>query len=141
MLNWLFILSILVLNLNTQGSNPEIILQVKHANSDEGWIRVLIFSEPKGFPDQIEKAMKSYSIKPKNKSIELDLSDIPEGRYAITAIHDEDGNGKLTTNSLGYPLEKYGFSNNPKVYFSSPSFEKVAIQVGKTSKRILINLR
>lgn len=140
MLNWLFILSFLAIDLNTQNQGTETILQVKHANSEEGWIRVLVFSSDKGFPDQIEKAFRNYSIKPKNKSIELDLSDLPEGIYAIAAIHDEDGNGKLTTNSFGYPSEKYGFSNNPKVYFSKPSFEKVAIQIGKNTKRILINL-
>ncbi|MCJ2186593.1 DUF2141 domain-containing protein [Novosphingobium beihaiensis] len=35
------------------------------------------------------------------------------GRYAVTVIHDEDGNGKTKRNFIGMPLEGVGISNNP----------------------------
>ncbi|TDQ19421.1 uncharacterized protein (DUF2141 family) [Algoriphagus boseongensis] len=120
--------------------NTKLLIQIHHTKSDQGKIRILIFSSEKGFPDQPEHALKSYSITPKNKAGELLVEDLPEGKYAVSVIHDEDGNGKLNTNAVGYPSEKFGFSNNPKVYFSIPSFEKVAFQLTKEAKTILINL-
>lgn len=138
----------LILSLFLQLSNPlvqdkvntKLLIQIHHAKSDQGKIRILIFSSEKGFPDQPENALKSYSITPKNKSGQLLVEDLPEGKYAVSVIHDEDENGKLNSNAVGYPSEKFGFSNNPKVYFSIPSFEKVAFQLTKETKTIRINL-
>ncbi len=116
-------------------------IHVHHANSDRGQIRILIFSQADGFPDRIEKAVKNYSVVPKNKECELAVQGLPPGLYAISVIHDEDGNGKLNTNPVGYPTEKYGFSNNPKVYFSPPSFEKASFELKNGPHTVRINLR
>nr|WP_287939531.1 DUF2141 domain-containing protein [Algoriphagus sp.] len=132
-----FSLSVLVLN----PDNPKLEIQINQAKSDKGMIRVLIFSKETGFPDQPTKALKSLSISPKNKSGLLSVTDLPPGKYAVSVIHDEDNDGKLTTNAVGYPTEKFGFSNNPKMYFSPPSFEKAAFELQSESKRIEINLR
>jgi len=122
-------------------SNPKLDIQINHAKSDKGMIRVLIFSKETGFPDQPAKALKSLSIQPKNKAGLLSISDLPPGKYAVSVIHDEDNDGKLTTNAVGYPIEKFGFSNNPKVYFSPPSFEKASFELGSEPQRIQIELR
>ena len=115
-------------------------IQIHQAASDQGLIRVLIFSKAAGFPDQPEKALKSYSVAPKNKSAILNVSDLPAGIYAVAVIHDEDKTGKLNTNAVGYPTEKFGFSNNPKILFSAPSFDKAAFEFKSTSQTLRINL-
>lgn len=122
-------------------NNPKLEIQINQAKSDKGMIRVLIFSKETGFPDQPTKALKSLSLPTKNKSGILTVSDLPLGKYAVSVIHDEDNDGKLTTNAVGYPTEKFGFSNNPKVYFSPPSFEKASFELGSEPKRIQIELR
>lgn len=121
--------------------NPVLEVSVQHANSDQGMIRILVFSSEKGFPDQPELAIRSISLSPKNKRGKVVIEDLPAGKYAISAIHDEDGNGKLNTNLVGYPLEKFGFSNNPKIYVTPPSFEKASFEVKSESKHLSINLR
>lgn len=121
--------------------NSKLEIQIAQARSDKGMIRVLIFSKETGFPDQPAKALKSLSIQPKNKAGLLSISDLPPGKYAVSVIHDEDIDGKLTTNAVGYPIEKFGFSNNPKVYFSPPSFEKASFELGSEPQRIQIELR
>jgi uncharacterized protein (DUF2141 family) len=121
--------------------SPKLEIQITQASSDKGNIRVLIFSGEKGFPDQPQKAIKNFSIAPKNKACELTVTDLPIGKYAVSVIHDEDNDGKLSTNPVGYPTEKFGFSNNPKVYFSAPGFEKTAFNLGADGKKILITLR
>jgi uncharacterized protein (DUF2141 family) len=59
-------------------------------------------------------------------TIELQL---PTGRYAIAVLHDENSNHKLDRNIVGWPKEGFGFSNNPKVNLSAPSFDSAAMQV------------
>jgi uncharacterized protein (DUF2141 family) len=119
---------------------PKFEILITEAKSDKGMIRILIFPGENGFPDQPQKALKNYSIRPKNRACEVVLTDLPAGNYAVTVIHDEDEDGKLNTNPVGYPTEKFGFSNNPKIYFSAPSFEKTKVSFGTNDKKILITL-
>ncbi len=43
------------------------------------------------------------------------------GRYAVIAVHDEDGNGEMTKTFIGLPVEGFGTSNNPS-FFGPPRF-------------------
>jgi uncharacterized protein (DUF2141 family) len=116
-------------------------VNIQEASSDRGMIRVLLFSGATGFPDQVGKAVKSFSLPPKNQQVAFTITDLVPGTYALAVIHDQDSNGKLSSNAVGYPIEKFGFSNNPKVYFSPPSFEKAAFVLGKTPVKVTISLR
>jgi len=51
------------------------------------------------------------------------FKEIPAGSYGISAFHDEDSNGKLNTNLIGYPIEEYCSSNNARNTFSPPSWK------------------
>jgi uncharacterized protein (DUF2141 family) len=116
-------------------------VNIQEASSDRGMIRVLLFSGATGFPDQVGKAVKSFSLPPKNQQVAFTITDLVPGTYALAVIHDQDSNGKLSSNAVGYPIEKFGFSNNPKVYFSPPSFEKASFVLGKTPVKVTISLR
>ncbi|MEK0442100.1 MAG: hypothetical protein RL403_1078 [Bacteroidota bacterium] len=142
-MNYFFLLVSLFFTLESLGqSNPTSLqVSISGANSDVGSIRILVFSKPSGFPDQVKQAVRSISLPPKNGKASFKLTDLPAGTYAIGVIHDQDNNGKLSTNAVGYPTEKFGFSNNPKVYFGPPSFEKAAFVLGKTPISLEISLR
>ena len=116
-------------------------VQIHGARSDQGKVLVLVFDNEDGFPDQVEKAFKQLVLESKNGKAEFSLDTIPAGKYAVTVLHDEDDNGIMTTNFVGLPQEKYGFSNNPKIYFGPPSFEKSAVHLGSENREITINLR
>ncbi|MCM0042732.1 MAG: DUF2141 domain-containing protein [Algoriphagus sp.] len=142
-MNYFFLLVNLFFALESQGQSNQTSLQVSisGASSDAGSIRILVFSKPSGFPDQVKQAVRSISLLPKNGKANFKLTDLPAGTYAIGVIHDQDNNGKLSSNAVGYPTEKFGFSNNPKVYFGPPAFEKAAFVLGKTPVLIEISLR
>lgn len=57
------------------------------------------------------------------------LENIPNGKYAISVFHDENGNGKLDTGMFGIPKEPYGFSNNARGTFGPPSFHSSSFEV------------
>uniref|UniRef100_UPI004048D756 DUF2141 domain-containing protein n=1 Tax=Algoriphagus sp. TaxID=1872435 RepID=UPI004048D756 len=139
----LFLLVGLFLALETLGQSNQTTLEVSisGASSEAGSIRILVFSKPSGFPDQVKQAVRSISLPSKSGKANFKLTDLPAGTYAIGVIHDQDNNGKLSTNAVGYPIEKFGFSNNPKVYFGPPSFEKAAFALGKSPVSLEISLR
>ena len=59
-----------------------------------------------------------------NKTTALCIfKEIPAGVYGISAFHDEDNDGKLDTNLVGYPTEDYCASNNARNMFSAPSWK------------------
>jgi uncharacterized protein (DUF2141 family) len=132
---FLFIFSILSQN------ESSINLHILGAKSDKGVVRVLIFDSEKGYPDNPELALKSFSLRVVNRKSTVQIKDLKPGNYAISVIHDEDENGELNTNSFGYPLESYGFSNNAKAYFSAPPFSKSAFELKHEVKNISIQLR
>lgn len=116
-------------------------LEVIGAKTDNGKIQVLVFDSEQGYPDQVNLAIRSFSLPVKGGKSLLKIEDLKAGTYVICVIHDEDENGKLNTNAVGYPTEKYGFSNDAKGYFGPPSFSKAAFALSKEPKQIRIQLR
>jgi uncharacterized protein (DUF2141 family) len=138
------ILSILLLSLSSfhfAATNASLEVQILGTASDQGQVLVLVFDSKDGFPQEATKAFRQIVLIPKDRKAEFTLADIPQGKYAIVVLHDADGDGLMTTNLLGLPEEKYGFSNNPKIYFRPPSFEKAAFDLKTASKQVTIHLR
>jgi len=65
--------------------------------------------------------------------------ELPPGAYALSLIHDENGNGRLDTR-LGIPREGFGFSNNPHIWFGPPSFSaaRFMIPAGGTALNVTV---
>jgi uncharacterized protein (DUF2141 family) len=68
------------------------------------------------------------------------FSELKAGKYAVSVVYDEDGDGKLNTGFFGIPSEPVGFSNNAKGAFGPPSFHKASF-VFPESEKISIILR
>ena len=63
------------------------------------------------------------------------------GTYAFGVYHDADGDRSIDRNAIGLPREAVGFSNNPRLLFSIPSFRSVRLAVPRTNMRTTIRLR
>jgi uncharacterized protein (DUF2141 family) len=55
---------------------------------------------------------------------------LPLGEYAVSAFHDQDGNGELNTNLIGMPKEPIAASNNALGKFGPPKFEDAKFTLG-----------
>ncbi len=135
-----FILAIFIQNLISTTNNSSILLTIDNIPHDKGVIRVLLFNDEDGFPDQPEKAFQSASLEINNKRAVATFEDLPNGIFAISVFHDSENTGKLRTNVFGIPKDGYGFSNNVVGTFGPPSFRKAAIQVDN-DVMVNINLR
>jgi uncharacterized protein (DUF2141 family) len=119
----------------------EIQLIIKETKSDKGVIQILVFNQNEGFPGNPKKALKALSAPITNSLANVTIGDLPSGNYAISVFHDEDSDGNFQKNSFGIPLDKYGFSNNPTLYFGPPSFSKCAVAIKDAPLKVEISLR
>jgi uncharacterized protein (DUF2141 family) len=77
----------------------------------------------------------------KGGSVVVSVPDIPPGRYAVQAYHDEDGNGRLRKGLFGLPAEAIGFSRDARIRLGAPSFEDAAIDVAEPVTATRLRLR
>ena len=96
--------------------------------SDKGKFSVALFREKDGWPDG--KAFREVDIEPKVGDITTVFKDVPPGHYAISAFHDENGNGKFDSNFIGMPKEGFCFSNDAQPGLAAPSFKESSFEVG-----------
>ena len=68
------------------------------------------------------------------------LSGLAPGRYALSLIHDENGNGRLDT-VAGIPKEGFGFSRNPAIRFGPPRFSAVQFDLAAGEARQTVRVR
>lgn len=138
------IISILLLFnfIPTQEEYGTIDLVISETSSDEGVIQLLIFNQEKGWPESLDDAWKIVTLPIDNGSAKKTFTKVPGGKYAITVFHDHDENGQIRKNKIGYPLDNFGFSNNPSLLFGVPSYAKCSLKVtaGQTT-RFEIDLR
>lgn len=92
---------------------------------------VCITANAKAFPD-CSKDAGATRMKVSTKQAHSMSVTVPAGTYAVSLIHDENGNGKLDT-ALGMPREGFGFSRNPAISFGPPKFKSAAFVVNGTA--------
>lgn len=56
--------------------------------------------------------------------------ELPMGDYALSAFHDQDGDGELDTNMVGIPDEPIAVSNNAIGKFGPPKYEDAVFTLG-----------
>jgi uncharacterized protein (DUF2141 family) len=80
------------------------------------------------FPRESQKAIAHATSAISDKKAVCEFPGIAVGRYAISAFHDENSNGKLDTNFIGMPREGVGASNDAKGHMGPPKFPAAAFQ-------------
>lgn len=113
-------------------------VQVAGVSSDAGHIMLAVYDKADGFLKE-GKAMKGIRAKANKGITELQITDLPEGQYALAIYHDENDNEELDTNWLGIPKEPLGFSYGKLKTFGPPRFKECAFQFN-SDKQIQINL-
>lgn len=72
---------------------------------------------------------------------ELTIEDVPPGVYAVQAIHDENGNGKLDRDLFGWPEEGLAFSRDAPMRRGPPRFADAAVAIGGAGEAITLTMR
>jgi len=103
---------------------------------------VSLFQSPQGFPEDTSKAIRQESVEidPSTMSAQVVFKNLPQGIYAVSVLHDENGNGKMDKNFVGIPKEGYGASNNPKKKMRAPAFDEAKFSLNSAEQTIEVTL-
>jgi uncharacterized protein (DUF2141 family) len=108
----------------------------------QGQVCVSLFSGAKDFPKDSSPDLLLKRCAPvSNKTASIVFSDLKPGDYAIAAVHDANSDSKLNKGAFGIPEEGFGFSNNPEIGFSAPSFAETKFKVTGTPSVVPIKFR
>jgi uncharacterized protein (DUF2141 family) len=80
-----------------------------------------------------DKALAAQTLPMRDGKAQLVFAGLPPGRYVLKSFADENGNGKLDTNLVGLPIERYGFSNDAKGRMGPPTFDAASVPVDADS--------
>jgi uncharacterized protein (DUF2141 family) len=83
-------------------------VKVNNISPVSGNLMVGLFNSERGFPDEYYKGVK---VQVSDTAMVVTFSDLPKGKYAVSAYLDLNKNEQLDKNIFGIPKEKYGFSN------------------------------
>lgn len=123
----ILILSIFsLLGLQAQESTRNIVVSVSNISSNEGKIIIGLYDNEADF---LKKPFEGKRTEIKDNSCTITFENIPEGTYAISLFHDENGNGKMDTNFMHIPKEDYGCSNNARGFMGPPKWEDAKFEL------------
>ena len=108
--------------------------------SATGEVRCAVFRSPEGFPRDLTKAHLRTRATIRANVATCVFENVPAGTAAVSVIHDANDNKKLDFKFGFIPSEGLGWSNNPKVRFSPPSFDAARFQIETAPTEITIRL-
>ncbi|MDX2100616.1 MAG: DUF2141 domain-containing protein [Leptolyngbyaceae cyanobacterium bins.59] len=106
-----------------------------------GQVCFSLFASNRGFPSDSKRAVQSQCIQIGTAPLEATFNQLPAGTYAVAVLHDINSDGAMNQGAFGIPTEGFGFSRNPAVRTSPPSFGDAAVVVAGPSTNIRIQLR
>lgn len=93
--------------------------------------------DKEGYPAKCAIRARATAVK---GAVVLTFKDVPPGTYAVSVIHDENDDGKLTFDGAGIPIEGYGFSRDAVGRRGPPKFDDAAVTVQEGANAFDINL-
>ena len=119
-------------------------IEVEGMRTGKGFLAMSLFAknEKSSFPSDADHAVKTFYLPLDGKTdITIPIDDLEDGEYAISVMHDEAADHKMHFNFVGIPVEGFGFSNNPRVYFGPPSFERAKIHLSHEAETFKIKMK
>jgi len=104
-------------------------VRIEGISTSEGKIFASIYLSPDGFPDSRETVYAYQSAPAAPGAIVFTFPSVPAGPFAVSVLHDADGNEELSSDFIGIPEEDYGFSQNPESTFGPPDFGEAAVNL------------
>ena len=118
----------------------KLIIKVIGLESDEGEVRLALCNSRKEFEESGEYYLKLKLNIVEGKSEHI-IGELPFGEYAIKLYHDENSDGELNSNFLGFPTEDYAYSNNASGTFGPPDYADAKFLFDKPEMTIIISVK
>ena len=120
----------------------DLAVTIGNIQDGSGQVLVGLFNSEAAFPKQGYQGRSVPALqRDADSSIRVSFAGLPAGTYAVSAVHDKDMNGKLTTNLLGMPTEPYGFSGRGSGTFGPPAFQDVSFRLPDGGAAVTIQIK
>jgi uncharacterized protein (DUF2141 family) len=122
------LLAIALVSAGTGGTAAALTLtiEITDARSAQGTVNAALYNDESTWL-QVGNALQITKVPAASDKTVLVFTGLAPGRYALSSYHDENGNGKMDTNVLGMPTERYGFTGSPTM--GAPAFGEAAVDV------------
>jgi len=101
-------------------------LQIGVYHSESGWVAGEAVNGAMVTVDDVNESVTIHGLEP--------------GEYGLKMYHDVDGDGAMSTNLMGVPLEPFAFSNNAMGRFGPASWDDAMFTVSTGENSHAINL-
>lgn len=120
-------------------AQSDLTITITNISATKGQILYSLYNQEKGFPDDPARAFRRGAIPVNGTQLTHVEKNLPAGTYAISLVHDENGNNRLDKNLMGIPTESFAFSNNVMGAFGPPKFSKASfiVQAGAKSMQTI----
>jgi len=118
------------------GGPYSLTVTIKDLRNNKGDVQFSLYNKKGTIPDKnYTKYYKKAVASIKNSSASVTFRGLPEGRYAVNILHDEDQNGQIAK-GLMLPTEGIGFSNYNSIGIGNkPNFEKASFELNKNTAK------
>jgi uncharacterized protein (DUF2141 family) len=105
-------------------------VEVNNLRNSKGTVQFTLYNREDAFPDEhYKKYFKKLKGEIVNGVSTATFENLPEGKYAVNILHDENNDGKIKKGMI-LPREGIGFSNFQFIGISNrPTFSKAAFNV------------
>jgi uncharacterized protein (DUF2141 family) len=128
------------MNARAQAGAGSLDLSISGLRNAKGNVLICLTTNPKGFPDcKADTTARKIKVAA-GQAAHIHVTDLPPGTYAISLIHDENGNNKMDTMMM-MPREGFGFSRDPKIRFGPPKFAAAQFAVGAGANGLTVRVK
>ena len=119
-------------------SGGQVIVDIVGLHSDQGRVFVALYRSADGFPSKPKLAFARKVVVSKDRRVRLVFDAVPAGEFAVSMIHDENGNNTLDTNFFGIPKEGWGTSRDAKAGFGPPSYADAVLRLAQGERKHIV---
>ena len=113
-------------------------VEIYNLDNTDGDLAIAVFNNADNFDSGLEAYIDSV-IPITSVDLTIDFNNIVPGTYAVSVFHDEDQSGDITFGGFLnlIPQEGFGFSNNPNIGMSQPSYNDCSFDI-QDSQTLLV---
>jgi len=137
----LFALAVLLFSFNNQKTETcSLTIEVNELRNSNGVVQFALYNRDGTIPDEnYKKCCLVVKGKIKNGSSKITFNNLPQGKYAVNILHDENENGQIDKGFI-LPIEGVGFSNFQSIGLTNrPNFSKASFEL-RSNKTIGVKI-
>ena len=134
----LLTLILLLVQAPSFAQQPDLRIEVAHPIAQNAEIRVGLYTAPSNWLD--DEPIYARVAAATDTLTTVVFSELPPGTYGAAVYLDENRNGKLDRNLIGFFREPFGFSKEARVRFGPPKWEDAIFILEDEPVHLIIRL-